>query len=116
MIESNTALASSIASGIANGASSISGVSAAKPDGNSSYYGNNDAALHIGREASYSDQVAAKFSEFVGLVQSIASEFEAVDQELGSSMFQNVIASSTSPQLPRQGLPNTGAYDRLLVD
>ncbi|HEL1585874.1 TIGR04197 family type VII secretion effector [Streptococcus suis] len=109
MIQSNSQIASQVATGIATSASNISGIGMATKDGVSSYNGNNDASTHISREKDYSTQVSHKLVEFVSLVQSMAAEFEAVDQSISRSLDQLV------PSGGGQGAYSGGGR-RLLTD
>lgn len=93
-IESNTETAREVASKIANTAEGIIGVSRPTKDSTSSYHGNNDAKSHIGYEADYNSQAAAKLQEFVSLVQSMAAEFEATDIKMSNLMSQPLYTPS----------------------
>lgn len=96
-IESNTITAGQAATAISHAASGITGVGGPTKDGTSSYNGNNDAKSHIGYEADYSSQAAAKLNEFVSLVHSMAAEFEAVDAEISQSLSMPLFSSSSDP-------------------
>lgn len=52
----------------------------------SQYSGQTSASLYIDNEASKSGSIAGKLTEFIGLIHSTASEFEAVDQKLSQSI------------------------------
>ena len=118
-IQSNLSSASNIATGITNSSASISGVATGAKDTVSNYQGNSDASTHISREGTYNSQVAATLSQFVNLIHSTASEFEAIDQSLSKSITSSLqlpaspmdtIASSKGP------LPYTGSSQRLMVE
>ncbi|MFU2181719.1 TIGR04197 family type VII secretion effector [Streptococcus pluranimalium] len=100
-IESNSATAGDIATGITHSAAGILAVETARKDGTSSYHGNTDAHSHIGYEQDYSSQASGKLNDFVTLVQSMAAEFEAVDASISQSI--SGTTSSGAVALPRSG-------------
>ncbi|HGI4026730.1 TPA: TIGR04197 family type VII secretion effector [Streptococcus agalactiae] len=85
-IQSDASLASSCATSIQTGANGITSVGKATKDSDSQYSGQTSASLYIDNEASKSGSIAGKLTEFIGLIHSTASEFEAVDQKLSQSI------------------------------
>lgn len=75
-IQSNAEVASQCATQIASGAIEISSVTRGTKDSSSEYTGNTDASTYIDKEASYSSQIVEQITQFVSLVQSVASEFD----------------------------------------
>ncbi|WNZ94056.1 TIGR04197 family type VII secretion effector [Streptococcus iniae] len=99
-IQSDASVASDLATGIQSGASGITAVTAPTKDSSSDYSGNTDAASHIDNELMYSGQIAGKINEFIGLIHSTASEFEAMDQKLNqeiASNTKNTLVATESP-------------------
>ena len=96
-IQSNAEVASQCATQIASGAIEISSVTRGTKDSSSEYTGNTDASTYIDKEASYSSPIAEQITQLVSLVQSVASEFEAVDAKLSAEIQSTSVASvSTS--------------------
>ena len=115
-IQSNLSRTSSIATGIANSSANISGVVTGGKDTVSHYNGNTDAATHIDREATYNAQIAEALSQFVQLIHSTASEFEAVDQSLANTTASSLQGppSQMDTNVSQNGLLPTA--QRLMVD
>ena len=85
-IQSNSSAASQAANQISTGASGITNVTSGTKDGDSVYNGNNDASTYIDKESTYSGQIAGQLTQFVSLVHSMASEFEATDARMSNSI------------------------------
>ncbi|MFI3886556.1 TIGR04197 family type VII secretion effector [Streptococcus parauberis] len=99
-IQSDASVASASATSIQSGASGITAVGKATKDSDSQYSGQTSAASYIDSEASKSTSIAGKLTEFIGLIHSTASEFEAVDQKLSKSIStpnQYLTSPATTP-------------------
>ena len=102
-IQSSSEAASQCATEISNGANGINDASSGNKDNVSNYNGNNDASMCIDKERQYSQQVASQIQQFVSMIHSVASEFEAVDSSLASNflvngLFENSVGSSFLPK------------------
>ncbi|MCK1247864.1 TIGR04197 family type VII secretion effector [Streptococcus uberis] len=85
-IQSDASVASTCATAIQTGASGITAIGKASKDDSSQYSGQTSADLYIENEASKSGEIADKLIEFIGLIHSTASEFEAMDLAISQSI------------------------------
>ena len=101
-IQSNASVTSTCATAIQSGASGITAVGKVTKDESSQYSGQTSADLYIDSEASKSVDIAGKLTEFIGLIHSTASEFEAMDSAISQSISvpnQYTTNSYTSPSI-----------------
>ena len=84
--QSTEELASSIATGIGNAASSIKSVGKVTMDASSEYPGNTTASERIPKETKFASSISVVLSDFVSLIQSTAAEFVAMDNQIASEI------------------------------
>ena len=85
-IQSNSASAQTCATSLVTAAGSIGNVSAISEDKTSKYTGNDLVQGLIANEKSIGANIASQLNQFVGLVHSVDSRFQATDQGLSQEI------------------------------
>lgn len=112
-IQSREEVASSIASGIARAAGSITSADTVTLDGSSEYPGNSTAAQKIPEEANYAESISGVLNDFVGLIHGVAAEFVAMDSNIASNInanTSNLPETSAAPGESGEFVPNSGYF------
>lgn len=105
--QSTEELASSIATGIGNAASSIKSVGKVTMDASSEYPGNTTASERIPKETKSASSISVVLSDFVSLIQSTAAEFVAMDNQIASEIRENTSVLPATSAVPST---DSGAY------
>ena len=106
--QSTEELASSIATGIGNAASSIKSVGEVTMDASSKYPGNTTAGERIPKEAESASSISVVLSDFVSLIQSTAAEFVAMDNQIASEIQENTSVLPATSAVPAT---DSGSYE-----
>ncbi|MBP2623504.1 hypothetical protein C4K46_06060 [Streptococcus oricebi] len=85
-IQSNSASAQTCATSLVTAAAGINSVAAISEDKTSKYIGNDLVQGLIANEKSIGDNIASQLNQFVGLVHSVDSRFQATDQGLSQEI------------------------------
>ena len=101
--QSTEELASSIATGIGNAASSIKSVGEVTMDASS----NTTAGERIPKEAESASSISVVLSDFVSLIQSTAAEFVAMDNQIASEIQENTSVLPATSAVPAT---DSGSY------
>lgn len=112
-IQSREDVASTIASGIARAAGSITSADTVTLDGSSEYPGNSTAAQKIPEEANYAESISGVLNDFVGLIHGVAAEFVAMDSNIASNInanTSNLPETSAAPGESGEFVPNSGYF------
>ena len=105
--QSTEELASSIATGIGNAASSNKAVGEGSQDASSKYPGNTTAGERIHKEAESASSISVVVSDFVSLIQSTAAEFVAMDNQIASEIQENTSVLPATSAVPAT---DSGSY------
>ena len=105
--QSTEELASSIATGIGNAASSIKSVGEVTMDASSKYPGNTTAGERIPKEAESASSISVVLSDFVSLIQSTAAEFVAMDNQIAYEIQENTSVLPATSAVPAT---DSGSY------
>lgn len=99
-IQSNKTTPSMCATGLSSSAAGVNTGGKVTVDGSSSIAGNGTLANHINTESSYANSVASNILQFVSLIQSVASEFDVLDNELSHQIQANQSQFVAAPEMP----------------